>query len=219
MPEPDTQPSIQQPIPPNVAAAQALIHRLEQQQMFILEGATVQLCDIAFTNQYKTRQEGLTRHYGLSDTDARKQFAFIGQLIEAPPDGTKDEFPWNMLHNDGLVWSIKSTVYPSFNDKFTLPLRLITDKKFDSTGAFDPIAFVEFCKQVDAKICEHAAKGTTPCKEIQASYHSAFSDESESTKPNFGDYLKDTKKHFFTTKQGEEPNLPMSASRILCCST
>ena len=90
--KPDTKPPIEEPILPDVAAAQALIRRLEQEQMFIREGTTVQLYDIAFTNQYKTRQEGLTRHFGLSDTDARTQFAFIGQLIEAPPDGTKDEF-------------------------------------------------------------------------------------------------------------------------------
>ena len=201
--KPDTKPPIEEPILPDVAAAQALILRLEQEQMFIREGTTVQLYDIAFTNQYKTRQEGLTRHSGLSDTDARTQFAFIGQLIEAPPDGTKDEFPWNMLNGDGFVWTINPSVYPSFNEKFTCAMRFIRDERFDPTGAFDPIAFVEFCKQVDTKVCEHAAKGQTPCKELQASYYNAHSDESESTKPNFVDYLKDIKKHFFTIKEGE----------------
>ena len=115
----------------------------------------------------------------------------------------RDEFPWNMLNGDGFVWTINPSVYPSFNEKFTCAMRFIRDEKFDPTGAFDPIAFVEFCKQVDTKVCEHAAKGQTPCKELQASYYNAHSDESESTKPNFVDYLKDIKKHFFTIKEGE----------------
>jgi hypothetical protein len=72
---------------------------------------------------------------------------------------------------------------------------------------------------VDTKVCEHAAQGTTPCKELQASYYSANSDESESTKPNFVDYMRDIKKHFFTIKEGEYSNFAINASRIRSSNT